>query len=204
MPLPGPARLGAMQYVWCNKHLKEQVWVPLKLWWRYKLLGGQLASLAQDRSSLSQLKEVYKGERLVHQPAFQRLVCFADCAFMHSPPQMAAWSVETQGTPSRLSLANLRVSVEIRYYCCTAQCGSAEVSHAASRPRSYVVRSFRVSPHHVRPLIHGGQVYGGDESVGVSQRRAQRPGDPGRYAQGLLPVCRVLGEGVCTWCVWMT
>lgn len=39
--------------------------MPLKLWWRYKLLGGRLASLAQDRSSLLQLKEVYGEERLV-------------------------------------------------------------------------------------------------------------------------------------------
>ncbi|CAM9573193.1 unnamed protein product [Pylaiella littoralis] len=44
---------------------QERVWMPLKLWWRYKLLGGRLASLAQDRSSLSQLKEVYKGERFM-------------------------------------------------------------------------------------------------------------------------------------------
>ncbi len=39
------------------------MWKPLKLWWRYKLLGGRLASLAQDRSSLLQLKEVYGEER---------------------------------------------------------------------------------------------------------------------------------------------
>lgn len=44
---------------------QERVWMPLKLWWRYKLLGGRLASLAQDRSSLLQLKEVYGEERFV-------------------------------------------------------------------------------------------------------------------------------------------
>eukprot|EP00903_Cladosiphon_okamuranus_P009135 g8728.t1 len=44
---------------------KERVWMPLKLWWRYKLLGGRLASLAQDRSSLLQLKEVYGEERFM-------------------------------------------------------------------------------------------------------------------------------------------
>ncbi|CAM9489017.1 unnamed protein product [Ectocarpus sp. 4 AP-2014] len=45
--------------------VKERVWIPLKLWWRYKLLGGRLASLAQDRSSLLQLKEVYGEERFM-------------------------------------------------------------------------------------------------------------------------------------------
>lgn len=56
--------------------------MPLKLWWRYKLLGGRLASLAQDRSSLLQLKEVYGEERLALHSARFGPVCFGRCAFL--------------------------------------------------------------------------------------------------------------------------
>lgn len=44
-------------------------------------------------------------------------------------------------------------------------------------------------------VICGGQIYGSHESVGMPQRRAERAGDPRRYAEGLLSVCRVLGKG---------
>ncbi|CAN0130865.1 unnamed protein product [Ascophyllum nodosum] len=45
--------------------VKERIWVPMQLWWRYRLLGGRLASLAQDRSSFLQLREVFGEERFM-------------------------------------------------------------------------------------------------------------------------------------------
>lgn len=69
---------------------KERVWMPLKLWWRYKLLGGRLASLAQDRSSLVQLKEVYGEERYRLRSCFRwyaflpsRHACVHACMYVH-------------------------------------------------------------------------------------------------------------------------